>query len=36
VPLLEDIHSPGHGLVAEEIYRVQEGNGPGNAGPAKR
>jgi hypothetical protein len=36
VAAAETVHYEAHGLVAGEIYRVQEGNGPGNAGPAKR
>ena len=36
VAAAESVHYEAHGLVANEIYRVQEGNGPGNAGPAKR
>ncbi len=36
VAAAESVHYEAHGLVADEIYRVQEGNGPGNAGPAQR
>ena len=28
MPLFMDIHSFGHGVAADEIYRVQEGMGP--------
>ena len=36
VAAAESVHYEAHGLVADEIYRVQEGNGPGTAGLAKR
>ena len=36
VAAAETVHYEAHGLVADEIYRVREGNGLGNAGPAKR